>query len=289
MALTTNEHRVRNPHHAAEPAAESVIPSHGDAVNVAPAKRAYFRFRDPCERLAAGLLLVLVSPLTLLLVVLVRMTSRGPAIFQQVRVGASGRHFKMYKIRSMVQNAESRTGPIWAIQNDPRLTRLGKLLRKLHLDELPQLWNVVKGDMSLVGPRPERPEFTHTLSLEIPRYLERLAVKPGITGLAQINLPPDTDLDSVRRKLVLDLEYIGTAGPWLDLRMLACTALRIVGLKGEIAMRLCCVRRHVEVPAELAAKSPLVVDRGASAVPAPKKAGHAVLAAADTNGRRRAK
>jgi lipopolysaccharide/colanic/teichoic acid biosynthesis glycosyltransferase len=152
----------------------------------------------------------------------------------------------MYKIRTMVHNAEAGTGPTWATSNDPRLTRLGYVVRKLHLDELPQLWNVVRGEMSLVGPRPERPEFTHWLAKEIPGYLDRLTVLPGITGLAQINLPPDSDLESVRRKLQLDLEYIRTAGAFLDLRMMACTAFRMIGLRGDVAMRLCWVKRTVK-------------------------------------------
>jgi hypothetical protein len=126
------------------------------------------------------------------------------------------------------------------------MTRVGRILRKLHLDELPQLWNVLKGEMSLVGPRPERPEFTHRLATDIPQYLDRLAVLPGITGLAQINLPPDTDLDSVRRKLVLDLQYIETCGPLLDLKLLACTTCRAVGLPGHFVARLIGVRRKVD-------------------------------------------
>jgi lipopolysaccharide/colanic/teichoic acid biosynthesis glycosyltransferase len=218
--------------------------------SAAPAcERRYFRWKMPLERVCAAILLIPGVLLIGLLALLIRATSRGPGIYRQLRVGRSGRNFTMYKIRTMVHNAEAGTGPTWATSNDPRLTRLGYVVRKLHLDELPQLWNVVRGEMSLVGPRPERPEFTHWLATEIPDYLERLTVRPGITGLAQINLPPDTDLESVRRKLLLDLEYIRSAGPWLDLRMLACTAFRMIGLRGEIAMRLCWVKRIVKLPA----------------------------------------
>jgi hypothetical protein len=111
------------------------------------------------------------------------------------------------------------------------------VLRKLHLDEFPQLINVLKGEMSLIGPRPERPEFTQRLAVEIPGYLDRLLILPGVTGLAQINLPPDTDLESVRRKLCLDLRYVSEAGLLLDLRMLLCTATRVIGMPGGLAMR----------------------------------------------------
>jgi lipopolysaccharide/colanic/teichoic acid biosynthesis glycosyltransferase len=211
-------------------------------------ERGYFRWKMPLERVCAAILLVPGLPLIGLLALLMRATSRGPGIYRQLRVGRAGRTFTMYKIRTMVHNAEAGTGPTWATSNDPRLTRLGYVVRKLHLDELPQLWNVVRGEMSLVGPRPERPEFTHWLAKEIPGYLDRLTILPGITGLAQINLPPDSDLESVRRKLHLDIEYIRTAGPSLDLRMLACTAIRMIGLRGEIAMRICWVKRIVKLP-----------------------------------------
>ena len=115
----------------------------------------------------------------------------------------------MYKIRTMRHDAESGTGPVWTqTTRDPRITAIGRVLRQFHLDELPQLLNVVKGEMSVIGPRPERPEFVHVLAESIPGYLKRLVVRPGMTGLAQLNLPPDSDLNSVRRKLALDCEYI---------------------------------------------------------------------------------
>jgi lipopolysaccharide/colanic/teichoic acid biosynthesis glycosyltransferase len=199
------------------------------------------------DRFFAVVLLTAFSPIMLAIMVAVKCTSRGPAIFHQRRVGRGGRVFTMHKIRTMVQDAEVRSGPVWAVPSDPRMTRLGRILRKLHLDELPQLWNVIVGEMSLVGPRPERPEFTHRLASDIPRYLDRLAVDPGITGLAQINLPPDTDLDSVRRKLVLDLQYINGMSLGLDLRLLACTACRALGLPGYAVARLIRIRRKVDL------------------------------------------
>src|SRR5205823_316253 len=112
----------------------------------------------------------------------------------------------------------------WSIPGDPRVTLIGQVLRRTHLDELPQLLNVLRGDMSLIGPRPERPEFLPELEAAFPRYRDRLAVRPGVTGLAQVQLPADSDLDSVREKLRHDLYYIQHLGPWLDLRILICTA-----------------------------------------------------------------
>jgi lipopolysaccharide/colanic/teichoic acid biosynthesis glycosyltransferase len=212
----------------------------------------YFRWKSVVDRLVAGLLLVPGIPVILLLMLVVRVTSRGKAIYAQLRVGRNGHTFTMYKIRTMAANAESRTGAVWAVPGDPRVTRLGRILRKLHLDEFPQLFNVLRGDMSLIGPRPERPEFVELLSRNIPGYRDRLLVLPGITGLAQINLPPDTDLDSVRRKLVLDVEYIQTASLFLDARMFLCTLVRLCGLPGSPSMCLFGLQREVEDPAATA-------------------------------------
>lgn len=198
----------------------------------------YFRWKRPVDLVLTILLLLPALPIIAFLIVLVRLTSSGPGLFRQCRVGRNGRRFDLYKIRTMVQDAEAATGAVWTERQDPRITRVGRVLRRLHLDELPQLLNVLRGDMSLVGPRPERPEFVAVLSEAIPGYLQRLAVEPGITGLAQINLPPDTGLESVRRKLALDLEYVRKAGFLLDLRMLGCTALRVFGIPGDWAMSL---------------------------------------------------
>lgn len=205
----------------------------------------YFRFKGIIDRILTVALLVPGLPLTALLVLLVRLTSRGPGIYSQARVGKDGRTFKMYKIRTMRVDAEAKSGAVWTQANDPRITRIGRLLRKLHLDEFPQLLNVLRGEMSLIGPRPERPEFVQLLAKEIPGYLDRIKVRPGITGLAQINLPPDTDLDSVRRKLVLDLEYVARAGFFIDVRMFLCTFIRLLGFSGEMAIRIIRLRREV--------------------------------------------
>jgi lipopolysaccharide/colanic/teichoic acid biosynthesis glycosyltransferase len=203
-----------------------------DSLNVKhrrPVREALEASSPPGSHLAhavlAAILLVIAIPIIVLAAILVRCTSRGPAIYRQTRVGLHGRHFTMFKIRTMRCDAEALTGPVWATASDPRATWIGNKLRALHLDELPQLVNVIRGEMSLVGPRPERPEFTHRLALEIPGYLDRLAVRPGITGLAQINLPPDADSGSVCRKLVLDLAYIRRRSLWLDACILFSTAL----------------------------------------------------------------
>jgi exopolysaccharide biosynthesis polyprenyl glycosylphosphotransferase len=151
---------------------------------------------------------VLTSPLMLAAALAVRLSSPGPILYRQRRVGLNGRTFTLLKFRSMYVDAEARTGAVWASKDDPRITPVGKWLRNLRLDELPQFWNVVKGDMTLVGPRPERPEFVEFLAQQIPYYRQRLAVKPGITGWAQINHKyGDTQLDAMI-KLEYDLYYI---------------------------------------------------------------------------------
>jgi lipopolysaccharide/colanic/teichoic acid biosynthesis glycosyltransferase len=194
--------------------------------------------------LALALLLLIPAGVAIaVLTLLVRATSRGSGIYRQERVGKDGRRFIMFKIRTMAVNAESHTGPVWTQPNDARVTPLGRILRKLHLDELPQIFNVLRGEMSFVGPRPERPEFVRVLSEAIPQYRDRHAVRPGITGLAQIDLPPDTDLQSVRRKLVLDLDYIERGNLWLDTRLLLCTALRIVKIHEGVLTWILGLRR----------------------------------------------
>lgn len=180
--------------------------------------------------LAAGLF-VLTLPVVALAMLLVKATSRGPALYTQTRLGRGGVPFTIYKVRSMRADAEKDGQARWAKHGDPRITLVGRILRATHVDELPQLWNVLRGEMNLVGPRPERPEIIAVLRKEIPGYDRRLAVKPGITGLAQIHLPPDETVNSVRRKLVYDLFYVRRAGLAFDLGILVCTALKVVGLK----------------------------------------------------------
>jgi lipopolysaccharide/colanic/teichoic acid biosynthesis glycosyltransferase len=190
------------------------------------------------DRVLAAVMAVVALPVVALCAAVVKLTSPGPAFYTQTRVGRGGRTFTIYKIRTMIHNCESLTGPRWCIPGDPRVTRFGAFLRSSHLDELPQLLNVLRGDMALVGPRPERPEFVPELERSLPAYRQRLAVRPGVTGLAQVQLPPDTDLDSVRRKLAYDLYYIERLSPWLDLRLLAATGLYAAGGSFPMLRRL---------------------------------------------------
>ena len=184
--------------------------------------------------LALGLLAV-ASPLILAALAAVKLTSRGPALYTQTRVGRGGVPFTIYKIRTMAHDCESLTGPRWSMPGDPRITPLGRVLRKLHLDELPQLVNVLRGDMALVGPRPERPEIVAQLVRSVPGYPLRHAVKPGITGFAQVHLPADTTVQSVRNKVAYDRHYLQAMGPLTDLAIYACTLLKLVGAKSLYA------------------------------------------------------
>jgi lipopolysaccharide/colanic/teichoic acid biosynthesis glycosyltransferase len=195
----------------------------------------------------AVVLLALTSPLVLLAALLVKLTSRGPVFYSQVRLGRFGRPYPIFKIRTMVHNCEKVTGAKWSMPRDPRVTPVGRFLRRTHLDELPQLWNVMRGDMSLIGPRPERPEFISVLEQAIPHYAERLLVRPGVTGLAQVQLPGDTDLESVRRKLAYDLYYIRQPSFWLDLRILLCTAFHMLGVPYRVLRGLCRMPTNYEV------------------------------------------
>lgn len=196
--------------------------------------RGYMAVKVIIDFSLAFILLVVTAPLTLLSVLLVKLTSRGPAFYSQTRLGLEGKPFRIYKIRTMAHDCEKSSGPVWCKQGDARVTRVGRVLRRCHFDELPQLWNVLRGDMSLVGPRPERPEFVPGLEKALPRYRERLQARPGVTGLAQVQLPPDTDLESVRRKLAHDFCYVENAGFWLDLRILIGTFFHVFGLSGTI-------------------------------------------------------
>jgi lipopolysaccharide/colanic/teichoic acid biosynthesis glycosyltransferase len=200
------------------------------------------RWYPPCKVLLdftlALVLLVFLAPVILLVAALVKATSRGPAFYTQTRVGRNGRLFTIFKIRTMIHDCESLSGPRWSIPGDPRVTGIGRFLRQTHLDELPQLFNVLRGEMSLIGPRPERPEFTARLERALPAYPERLRVRPGVTGLAQVHLPGDTSLDSVRIKLAHDLFYIQQLSPGLEVRILFCTFLRVLGVSYESIRRL---------------------------------------------------
>ncbi len=192
---------------------------------VSVARRRFQQFKRAFDLIASSVGLVLVSPLIAFTAVLIKIVSPGPVFFKQERVGYKGRIFDIYKIRTMKVDAEKDTGPIWARENDSRLIKFGKLIRRLHIDELPQLLNVLRGDMSIVGPRPERPVFVEKLSGEISDYRKRINVKPGITGLAQVRHKYDETIKDVRKKVKYDLLYIREMCFMVDLRILLRTVM----------------------------------------------------------------
>ncbi len=173
---------------------------------------------------SAALATLIAAPVMLSVAALIKLTSPGPALLRQQRVGKNDRLFTLYKFRSMVLDAEARSGAVWAARNDPRITPVGRWLRRLRLDELPQLFNVLKGDMSIVGPRPERPEFAGELEKLIPYYRHRHCIKPGITGWAQINHKYGDTIEDTIVKLEYDLYYIKNLAPALDALIMFRTA-----------------------------------------------------------------
>ena len=172
----------------------------------------------------AGLGLLLALPIMIGVAIAVRLDSAGAILYRQLRVGQHGRLFNLVKFRSMREDAEAKTGAVWATERDPRITRVGRFLRHARLDEIPQLWNVLRGDMSIVGPRPERPEFVESLAREIPFYGQRHTVKPGLTGWAQVSYTYGGSVDGTMEKLQYDLFYIKNLSLPLDLFVMFCTA-----------------------------------------------------------------
>lgn len=163
------------------------------------------------------------APVMLAIAVAVKMDSKGPVFYKQTRVGKGGKFFEILKFRTMRQDAEVASGPVWAKANDPRITRLGQFLRTSHLDELPQFFNVLRGEMSLVGPRPERPYFVDEFRKVIPNYDKRLYAKPGVTGLAQVKRRYDENLADVKRKLRYDVLYVEKMCPLMDVKLMFLT------------------------------------------------------------------
>lgn len=179
------------------------------------------------DLILASLFLVLGWPIFALVALAIRLNSPGPIFFRQERVGERGLRFTLFKFRTMVQDAEFRTGPVWAADDDPRITRVGRWLRKTRLDEFPQIWNVFKGEMSFIGPRPERPHFVVQLQEKIPYYAERHSVKPGITGWAQVRYPYAATIEDSEEKLQYDLYYVKNMSSLLDIDILLST-IRVV-------------------------------------------------------------
>lgn len=187
----------------------------------------------------SSLAILVLAPIAVMIAIAIRLDSRGPILYRQLRIGIDrrarrldedalsrrtadlgGRPFTIYKFRTMRLDAERDTGPVWAAPDDDRVTRIGRFLRQYRIDELPQLWNVLRGDMSIVGPRPERPLFVHQLRSEVEGYPLRHRVRPGITGWAQVNQEPDQTVDDVKGKLRYDLEYLQKRSVSFDLRIM---------------------------------------------------------------------
>ena len=196
-----------------------------------PTSRLASSLRRACEIVVSLALLILLFPALLLIAAVVKLDSPGPALYQQDRVGLNGRTFILHKFRSMRRDAEA-GGPRWAAEHDPRVTRLGRWLRLTRLDELPQLVNVLAGEMSLIGPRPERPHFVEQIVRAVPHFNQRVAIKPGITGWAQVNYPYGATIEDAREKLAYDLYYIRNRNLLLDLRILLTTILVVIHRKG---------------------------------------------------------
>ncbi|MBI5789496.1 MAG: TIGR03013 family PEP-CTERM/XrtA system glycosyltransferase [Candidatus Schekmanbacteria bacterium] len=196
-------------------------------------RRFYHLTKQILDTICAVIALVISSPLMLLVAVLVKLDSPGPVLFKQERAGENGKSFTLIKFRSMAHNAEEETGPVWAMDNDSRVTGVGKIIRKLRLDELPQIINVLRGEMSFVGPRPERPFFIEKLQKLIPYYNQRLMVKPGITGWAAVKYQYSSSVESALEKLQYDLYYIKNRSLILDAQIVLQTFHVIISGKGS--------------------------------------------------------
>ena len=209
-----------------EPATITLLGTGFIAMGVRYLRTKYRSMKPKFDRIVGMFLLVAFAPVIGLAALLVKLTSRGPAFYKQERVGRYGLTFNIIKLRTMRCDAETKSGPVWADAKDSRVTLVGGFLRRSHLDELPQLVNVVRGEMSLVGPRPERPYFVQQLRERIPGYEERLAIKPGITGLAQVRAGYDHALRDVRRKVKLDTMYVNRMCWWVDFIIIVRTVAK---------------------------------------------------------------
>ncbi len=210
-----------------EPMTMVLVGAGGSGVLVGLARRQFGIFKELLDMAVGVLSLVVFLPLMLLCAAMIKISDpAGPVLYRQVRVGLNGRLFTIYKLRTMFVDAEAYGAVRRAGRDDPRVIPLCRWMRRSHVDELPQLFNILCGEMSLVGPRPERPELFEELSREMPDFEQRLRVKPGLTGLAQIKNGYDTDTESVRRKLQFDLEYIRNMSLGLELKLLLATVTK---------------------------------------------------------------
>lgn len=189
--------------------------------NITQEKKFYLLFRRLIDIIISIIGLIISCPIILFFMILIRIESPGSPIYKQIRVGHNGKYFNIYKLRSMRNDAEI-NGAQWAEKNDPRVTKVGKFIRKTRIDELPQFYNILKGDMSLIGPRPERPEFTAQFNEEIPGFIYRLSIKPGLTGWAQINGGYDI---TPKEKFELDKYYIDNFNLKMDIKILLKTII----------------------------------------------------------------
>lgn len=192
----------------------------------------YSAFKSSFDMVGSLAILSVTAPLFPIIAGVVKATSRGPVIFRQQRLTKGGREFTIYKFRTMNANAEARSGAVWAEKDDPRVTRVGNFLRITRLDELPQLFNVLRGDMSLIGPRPERPEFAKVIGDEVPGFHRRLRVKAGLTGLAQVRAGYSACMDGHRKKLAWDLLYIRRRSMLLDCWIVLKTVTVMLNRRG---------------------------------------------------------
>ena len=220
----------------------------------------YHHIKRTFDLFCGVMLGVLLFPAIAICSALIVITSPGPAFYTQTRLGRFGRPFVIWKHRTMRHNCERESGARWSTKGDTRITFLGKIFRKMHIDEFPQIINVLKGEMSLVGPRPERPEFFPALQASVADYARRLLVKPGVTGMAQVYLPPDEDVASVRLKQMFDLYYVRHLSLWLDIRLLIATPLQALGIPHVLVRPLLFLprRRIVELEHSLLTDSPSV-------------------------------
>jgi len=218
---------------APEPGTIFLVLSGIGGVIVRFAHKSFRKFKRACDYFLAILGLLIASPIIVLAAIFIKFDSPGPVIYRQNRVGRGGKIFKIYKLRTMRVDAEIKTGAVWAKKNDSRVTSVGRFLRNSHIDEIPQLFNVIEGDMSIVGPRPERPEMVRDLKKLIHDYEKRLQVDPGITGLAQVMHKYDENIFDVRKKIKYDLLYIRKMCWLVEMRIMAQTCL--VVLTGKVA------------------------------------------------------